>query len=271
MAASKKKAAKKPAKKAAPKAAKAPAKKAKPAKKAAAKPAKKKTTAKKSAAPKKASAKSAAKPKAKPPAKKAAKSAAKKAPAAAAESKPKKKTAAKPAKKAAVAPKKGAAKAKKDAALPAAPAKKQAGKKAKGKAASGKKARPKKPILPMGPRHPKLGFKWICFACGAKFYDLGKEEPVCPKCETNQQDRPRDDPKSTTSDAPKAKVVRPMAQLLDDEEPAPAPGDEMAMDKKPASPTEEMFDATDGEAAGLDIDEEAETDGTAEPPEIDVV
>ena len=270
MAASKKKAAKKPAKKAAKKAAKAPAKKAKPAKKAAAKPAKKKTTAKKSAAPKKAAAKSTSKSAAKPTAKKAAKSAAKKAPAAPAESK--KKAAAKPAKKAAVAPKKDApkAKAKKDAALPAAPEKKQAGKKAKGKAAGGKKARPKKPILPMGPRHPKLGFKWICFACGAKFYDLGKELPICPKCETNQQDRPRDDPKST-SDAPKTKVVRPMAQLLDDEEPAPAPGDEMAMDKKPASPTEEMFDTTDGEAAGMDIDVEADTDGTAEPPEIDVL
>ncbi|MEZ4292787.1 MAG: FYDLN acid domain-containing protein [Myxococcota bacterium] len=37
-------------------------------------------------------------------------------------------------------------------------------------------------MTPTGPRHPKLGFKWSCFGCDAKFYDLGKEEPICPKC-----------------------------------------------------------------------------------------
>jgi hypothetical protein len=274
MAASKKKAAKKPARKAAPKAAKAPAKKTKPAKKAAAKPAKKKPAAKKSAAPKKKAAKSAAKAPAKKAGKKTAdrvaKSAAKKqAPAA----QSKKKAAAKAPEKAAktlAAPKKAASATKKDAASPAKKAT-AVGKLARS-GATGKKARPKKPILPMGPRHPKLGFKWICFSCTAKFYDLGREEPICPKCETNQLNRPPDDPKQT-SDGPKSKlkVVRPMAQLLDDEEPAPAPGDEMAMDKKPSSPTEEMFDDTEGEAVGLDIDEEADPDGTAEPPEIDVV
>ncbi len=277
MAASKKKAAKKPARKAAPKAAKAPAKKTKPAKKAAAKPAKKKPAAKKSAAPTKKAAKSAAKTPAKKAGKKTAgrvvKSAAKKqAPAA----QSKKKAAAKAPEKAAktvAAPEKADSATKKDAAPPA---KKAAEKKPtpKGKlarsGATGKKARPKKPILPVGPRHPKLGFKWICFSCTAKFYDLGREQPICPKCETNQLDRPHDDPKQT-SDGPKLKVVRPMAQLLDDEEPAPTPDDEMAMDKKPDSPTEEMFDETAGEAVGLDIDEEADPDGTAEPPEIDVV
>jgi len=28
----------------------------------------------------------------------------------------------------------------------------------------------------------KLGSKWECFSCGAKFYDLNKPEPLCPKC-----------------------------------------------------------------------------------------
>lgn len=35
-----------------------------------------------------------------------------------------------------------------------------------------------------------LGKKWICFACGAKFYDLGKGEPSCPKCGASQKNAP---------------------------------------------------------------------------------
>ena len=34
----------------------------------------------------------------------------------------------------------------------------------------------------------KLGNKYECFNCGAKFYDLGKGEPVCPKCGADQKD-----------------------------------------------------------------------------------
>jgi uncharacterized protein (TIGR02300 family) len=31
---------------------------------------------------------------------------------------------------------------------------------------------------------PELGTKRLCGNCGAKFYDLGKEPIVCPKCST---------------------------------------------------------------------------------------
>ncbi len=40
----------------------------------------------------------------------------------------------------------------------------------------------------------ELGTKHVCVACGARFYDLGKTPPVCPKCGTEQpieQPRPR--------------------------------------------------------------------------------
>src|SRR5574340_564840 len=33
---------------------------------------------------------------------------------------------------------------------------------------------------------PELGTKRICVACGARFYDLGKQPAVCPKCATEQ-------------------------------------------------------------------------------------
>ena len=28
----------------------------------------------------------------------------------------------------------------------------------------------------------KFGNKYTCWSCGAKFYDLNKPEPKCPKC-----------------------------------------------------------------------------------------
>jgi|SRR5688572_7846338 uncharacterized protein (TIGR02300 family) len=34
----------------------------------------------------------------------------------------------------------------------------------------------------------KLGNKFDCYSCGTKFYDLGKSEPICPKCGANQKD-----------------------------------------------------------------------------------
>jgi hypothetical protein len=36
----------------------------------------------------------------------------------------------------------------------------------------------------------KLGQRWVCFSCGAPFYDLHRPEPQCPKCGTNQMDSP---------------------------------------------------------------------------------
>ncbi len=35
---------------------------------------------------------------------------------------------------------------------------------------------------------PDLGNKFECYSCGAKFYDLGKPQPICPKCGANQKD-----------------------------------------------------------------------------------
>lgn len=39
---------------------------------------------------------------------------------------------------------------------------------------------------------PDLGNRHDCYNCGAKFYDLGRPEPLCPKCGANQKDAKRD-------------------------------------------------------------------------------
>ncbi len=66
-------------------------------------------------------------------------------------------------------------------------------------------------------RRARLGQKWSCFSCGRKFYDLNREEPICPRCETDQRNAPppekRIGGKKATSD--------PSPALGDEEELAP--------------------------------------------------
>jgi hypothetical protein len=67
------------------------------------------------------------------------------------------------------------------------------------------------------PTASKLGTKWSCFRCGAKFYDLNKPEPLCPKCGADQRQRPKVSPPPTPAPE-KRKQPRPMAPLLEDED-----------------------------------------------------
>lgn len=43
---------------------------------------------------------------------------------------------------------------------------------------------------------PDLGTRHECYNCGAKFYDLGKTPPLCPKCGANQKDAATKNPTS---------------------------------------------------------------------------
>jgi rubrerythrin len=95
---------------------------------------------------------------------------------------------------------------------------------------------------PSGPRHPKLGFKWNCFSCGAKFYDLDKPEPVCPKCGEDQRDRPLNTPSSTPT-PPRKAPVRPMPMLEDEEEVATTAADDTDFDIDEADDTAALDDA----------------------------
>jgi uncharacterized protein (TIGR02300 family) len=109
-----------------------------------------------------------------------------------------------------------------------APASKAAAKakKKKKKKRSGKSSAAKKLELRIGAGRPvaapssPLGNKWECFECGAKFYDLNKEEAICPKCSTDQANRPRVSSRPTTKSQPARPAVRPMTPLLDDDDDA---------------------------------------------------
>jgi hypothetical protein len=73
----------------------------------------------------------------------------------------------------------------------------------------------------------KLGNKFDCFSCGTKFYDLGKSEPVCPKCGANQKDANQGDSTAASQASRrkrKAEVVK--AVELEEDEPIGDIGDE---------------------------------------------
>lgn len=82
---------------------------------------------------------------------------------------------------------------------------------------------------------PELGKKYTCYSCHTKFYDLGKPEPVCPKCGADQRD---------AEEAPAPSSHRGRSTR------APAPIVE--------EPIEEEFPAegTEGEAATPEAEEE---------------
>ena len=39
-------------------------------------------------------------------------------------------------------------------------------------------------------RKVKLGQRWVCYECAARFYDLNRPEPLCPKCKADQRESP---------------------------------------------------------------------------------
>jgi uncharacterized protein (TIGR02300 family) len=65
----------------------------------------------------------------------------------------------------------------------------------------------------------KLGTKFECFNCGTKFYDLGKSDPVCPKCGANQKDAAQSDTPAVSSARRRRKADTVKAIDVDDGEP----------------------------------------------------
>ena len=94
----------------------------------------------------------------------------------------------------------------------------------------------------------KLGTKYECYNCGTKFYDLGKSDPLCPKCGADQRD-------STQADAPAASQASrrrrkaDVAKAIDIEEDEPI---DIADD--------EMVEPADMDDEDLGGDEEEEED-----------
>ena len=63
-----------------------------------------------------------------------------------------------------------------------------------------------------------LGAKHTCFKCGAKFYDMKKPEPICPKCGADQRQSPTTKPSAAERRArAPAKPVVPVVPAVEPE------------------------------------------------------
>lgn len=103
---------------------------------------------------------------------------------------------------------------------------------------------------------PELGTKRVCVACGARFYDLAKTPPVCPKCGTEQPiEQPR--PRRSGGNVVEEKRVK---------KPVPAGAEETDLEIETPEDVEEdvLEDASeledDAEPLGGDIEVEPEAD-----------
>ena len=123
----------------------------------------------------------------------------------------------------------------------------------------------KRPDLPLptpverpGGAAGQLGEKYVCFSCGAKFYDLGKPEPRCPKCGADQREAPRQ-VRPRTAPAAEVETVeeRPVkrSRLLDEDE------DEIVIDPDTDTDADTDLDL------GLGVVDEGEDFGPDEPEE----
>ena len=103
---------------------------------------------------------------------------------------------------------------------------------------------------------PELGTKRVCVACGAKFYDLTKVPPVCPKCGTVQpeeQPRIRRGGGNVTEDK---RPKKPAAEDADTDVEVEAAEDEAEEDV--LEDTNDLED--DADAIGTEIEVEPESD-----------
>lgn len=95
----------------------------------------------------------------------------------------------------------------------------------------------------------KLGTKYDCYNCGTKFYDLGKPEPVCPKCGANQKDAVTSESLAASQSSRRRRKAETAKPIDLDEEEAPIEAVEIADD--------EMVEP---DLADADLDDEEEED-----------
>jgi len=88
---------------------------------------------------------------------------------------------------------------------------------------------------------PELGRKYTCYSCHTKFYDLGKPEPICPKCGADQRDA-EEAPATTSHRGRAAAPPRVVEEPVEDEfpaEPEAAPAAESEEEEDVVAPERE--------------------------------
>ena len=102
---------------------------------------------------------------------------------------------------------------------------------------------------------PELGRKYTCYSCHTKFYDLGKPEPICPKCGADQRDA--EEAPATTSHRGRAAAPPPrvVEEPVEDEF---APEGEVAPASTEAKEEEDIIPEPEREEEPEEEEEEEE-------------
>jgi hypothetical protein len=69
-------------------------------------------------------------------------------------------------------------------------------------------------------RRAALGSKHTCFSCEVKFYDMNRPVPICPRCQADQREAPREPSPQRAAIKPKARAKKkrpPPARVLEDQ------------------------------------------------------
>ena len=109
-------------------------------------------------------------------------------------------------------------------------------------------------------RKLRFGTKWTCYSCGAKFYDLNKPEPICPKCGADQRESPAfqaarsKPPRPRRRSSPKRAMPPPLPSGLDDDEIPAEP------ERQAAEPVGIGLDARESEDNPLELAEDADSE-----------
>lgn len=101
---------------------------------------------------------------------------------------------------------------------------------------------------------PNLGSKYKCFKCECRFYDLGTEVPLCPRCGADQREDPDPDPRSAFL----ASLRRPPSRKRPDRR------KKKTLDEVPAPKTIDEVDADDDLLDDLDEDDATPDDTVAD-------
>jgi hypothetical protein len=109
-------------------------------------------------------------------------------------------------------------------------------------------------------RKARLGARWSCYSCGTKFYDLGKPEPICPRCQADQRQSPQfEQPKAKRPRPPKKSSVRPIPEprppiVIEPEADAELDFEDVEL----IAPEGMGLDTTDDDEPGADAPEDVE-------------
>src|SRR5262245_3967603 len=111
-------------------------------------------------------------------------------------------------------------------------------------------------------RKAKLGKRWACYSCGVKFYDLGKPDPICPRCQADQRQSPKFEQPSKAKRArpPKKAALRPVPEPRPVVPETESDGELDFEDVELIAPEGMGLDTADDDDAGVESAEDVEVD-----------